>query len=473
MSKRTTVGLALCLLVAVSACPAVAQTRAAHSLSSDPDMVISGDRLANLDHIDRDMIGFMKEYQIPGASLSIVKNGRLVYARGFGYADVDRKVPVLPTSLFRIASVSKTITSVAILRLLEQGKLGREERIFKLLKLETKVPKGVKIDDRWNQITVNHLLRHEGGWDRNTSGDPIETIGDVLRFNRAAPPATTDHIVKYMLARPLDFDPGTKFAYSNFGYCLLGRVIETITGIAYEKYVRDEILKPMGIDDMRVGRSLLKDRAQNEVIYYHESEPRLVPSVFGPKVGALVPQPYGGYCIEAMDAHGGWIASSVDLARFATALDPASTYRPLSARARSLMFRRPPGVGGYEPNGQAKDMYYAYGLNVRPQIEGVSGNAWHTGVLPGCSSGLLRRWDGVNVAILINKRDDTGPPNLAALYLDDHAHRLVDQVGTWPRGNLFPKFARSPVHSPYPKPRAPTQPKQDRPAETTLAGKSR
>ena len=166
------------------------------------------------------------------------------------------------------------------------------------------------------------------------SGEPINVVLNVLRFNQAAPPLTADHIIRYMLARPLDFNPGQNYVYSNFGYCLLGRVVEAVTGRTYEQYVREEILKPMGIVDMRVGKSLLKDRAPGEVRYSHHSEPLLLGSVFGPKLGAPVPQPYGSACIEAMDSHGGWIASAVDLARFATALYPDSSYKALSSKSR-------------------------------------------------------------------------------------------------------------------------------------------
>jgi CubicO group peptidase (beta-lactamase class C family) len=410
-------------------------------LAQEETIGVTGERLPGLEQFDRAMIAFMRQYKIPGASMAIVKNGRLVYARGFGYADIDRKEPVKPTSLFRIASVSKPITAVAILTLVERRKLKPDARIFDLLKLENKVPKGAIFDPRWKQITVSHLLRHEGGWNSAKSGDPIDVGLAVLSYNRAAPPLTTDHIIRYMLSRPLDFDPGKQYAYSNFGYCLLGRVVEAAGGRRYEDYVRDEVLKPMDIVDMRIGKTLLKDRAPGEVRYYHENQPKTGPSVFGPKLGEPAPQPYGPYCIEAMDSHGGWIASSVDLARFATALNVDSMYKAVSTNVREMMFRRPSGPSGFEPDGRPKEVYYAYGLSVRPAIEGVTGNAWHGGVLPGCSSLLLRRHDGVNAAILINKRDDTlGVGPFALAFLESHLHRLIDSVAFWPRGNLFPKF---------------------------------
>jgi hypothetical protein len=86
---------------------------------------------------------------------------------------------------------------------------------------------------------------------------------------------------------------------------------------------------------------------------------------------------------------------------------------------------------------------------VRRQVEDVIGNAWHPGLLPGCSSALLRRYDNVNVAILFNKRDDSlGIGPFAGAFMDQHLHRLIDRVSEWPRGNLFPKFTTIPNRKP-------------------------
>jgi hypothetical protein len=121
-----------------------------------------------------------------------------------------------------------------------------------------------------------------------------------------------------------------------------------------------------------------------------------------------------------------------------------------------VMFRRPPGPSGYGPAGRPKEVYYAYGLLVRPREGKVPGNAWHAGTLLGSSSALVRRYDGVNAAILVNKRDDAlGVNVLAQAFLDDHLHKLVDRVSVWPRGNLFPKFTTIPDRKPRPSGRAP------------------
>jgi len=165
------------------------------------------------------------------------------------------------------------------------------------------------------------------------------------QINRAKPPLTTDHVVRYMLSRPLDVDPGGGFAYSNFGYQMLGTVIETATGNSYERYVREEILRPMGITDMRGGKTLLQDRAPGEVRYYQQTEPRMLPSNMGSNFGEVVPSPYGALTLERLAASGGWLATAVDLARFMTALDPLfELHRRTRSQAGSRSFPSPPLV---------------------------------------------------------------------------------------------------------------------------------
>ena len=126
------------------------------------------------------------------------------------------------------------------------------------------------------------------------------------------------NVIRYMLSRELDFDPGTRYAYSNYGYCVLGRLIEKLSGQTYEEFVREKILAPIGIKQMRIGASLDGKQAPGEVRYYTADDER--DNVF-PGAPEKVSSAYGGFHLEAMDAHGGWIGSAVDLARFAAALD--------------------------------------------------------------------------------------------------------------------------------------------------------
>jgi len=123
-----------------------------------------------------------------------------------------------------------------------------------------------------------------------------------------------------MLSQPLQYAPGTTYDYSNFGYCVLGAVIEKITGMPYDAYVRANVLMRPGASGIIQGRSLAAQRADEEVTYYDYPGAGQAVSVF-PTGPQQVPWPYGGFYLEAMAAHGAWIASPVDFLRFQAWLD--------------------------------------------------------------------------------------------------------------------------------------------------------
>ncbi len=406
--------------------------RYAHAAQDEPPKTGSDD--AAFASFDTLISGFMREHKVPGGSLAVVRRGRLVYARGYGWADEAVHLPYAPTALFRIASVSKPVTSTTVLLLVQQNKLRLDDRAFDLLKMEPYLEPNTNLDPRIKTITVRQLLQHSGGFDRGVSFDPMfvpHRIAGALKVS--APPSSRD-IVRYMLGRSLDFDPGTRFAYSNFGYCVLGRIIETRTGESYEAFVQKNVLKPVGISRMRIGKSRLADRAPNEVRYYDEGK-RRVPSIFAEDRGAIVPIPYGGWCIEAMDAHGDWLASAVDLARFAALLDAKSEI-PLSFRSRDQLYERPAPPLGVESDGTLSPAYYGMGWHVRP-VSGKLANYWHTGKLDGSSSLLVRRYDGISWVLNFNTESVAG--SLVGL-LDGPLHGAANSVRAWPAHDLFTQF---------------------------------
>lgn len=398
----------------------------------------TGKSFADLAAFDQLMRAFVKQNEIPGASLAVVKDGRLVYARGFGYADVDKKEPVQPFSLFRIASISKPITSAAIFRLIDEGKLSLDDRVFDILKYKPLLLNGAKFDKRHSLITIRQLLQHTGGWDRGASFDPMFRPITIARALNAKPPAKPDHIIRYMLGRKLDFDPGQKYAYSNFGYCLLGRVIEKKTGKKYDDYVKREILKPLNITQMRIGRSLLPGRSKNEVRYYR-ADGKQGTSVFAANLGKPVPRPYGGWHLEAMDSHGAWIASAIDLMRFATAIDRPKKSKILRPNSLKEMFAPPPKPVWRTDAGKLQAAYYACGWMVRPHGDQGRANTWHTGSLDGTSTIIVRRHDGLSWAVLFNTRK-TKSGNVPSRVIDPLVHRAANAVERWPEHDLFEQF---------------------------------
>jgi CubicO group peptidase (beta-lactamase class C family) len=305
---------------------------------------------------------FMKEYDIPGLSIAILGQGRLVYDAAFGFADIAARSALTPAHRFRIASISKPITSVALFKLIEEGKLALGDRVFG--------PSGILRDNygplpsegRLGEITVEHLLTHtSGGWPNDTT-DPM---GKHHEFDHAA-------LISWTLkTRPLVNAPGTVFAYSNFGYCLLGRVIEKITRRPYAEFVQEAVLSPAGATNMEIAGNTLEERRPDEVRYY----------------GIGKDDPYG-MNVRRMDSHGGWLARPASVVAFASSVDGFS--------APALLRH---GTVGVMTTPSSANPRYARGW----RVNGL-GNWWHTGHLPGVSGLMVRTQRHSCWAALINTR---------------------------------------------------------------------
>jgi N-acyl-D-amino-acid deacylase len=379
-------------------------------------------RLAAFDEL---VTRLLQKYEVPGAALAVVKEGRLVLARGYGFADVDRKEPVQPDSLFRIASLSKPFTSAAILTLVERGTLRLDDRAFARLGL------GEPVDPRVKTITIRELLLHAGGWDRDTSFDPMFIPLKAAKAVGATSPASCETVIRYMLTQPLQFAPGSAMHYSNFGYCVLGRVIEKVTGERYDDYVRSAVLAPIGITHMRLGHTLLPERVPGEVRYYNFPGAPLVRSVF-PSHPGQVPSPYGGWYLEAMDSHGGWIASPIDLVRFIIHLDGTLKPAPLKPELVAEMIAKPAGNLTSDPA-----VWYALGWQVR-RVSRDASNWWHVGSLAGTTTLMVRTSQGMDWALLFNGSPRQQDQLIGEM--DDGLWQAAGTVREWPARDLFNEY---------------------------------
>lgn len=398
-----------------------------------PPAVSTGKSDPRTASFDRMMTDFMVHHHVPGAALAVTDHGRLVYARGYGYGDVAKREKVEPTSLFRIASISKPITAVAVLQLVEQGRLNLDDKVFDLLGWSAFTGDGC--DERLRSVSVRHLLQHRGGWDRAKSFDAMFQSVRFAQLQQQSPPAGPDAIIRSMFTQRLDFNPGEGYAYSNYGYCLLGRIIEKLTGQSYEEYVKEHVLEPLGIQSMVLGRSRLDERRDSEVRYYDPDAGR---SVFARDLDEPVAHPYGAWCLEAMDAHGGWLASAVDLARFACAFDEPEQCRVLRTETVSTMYARPIEESVGDADTEPPPVYYSCGWQNRAVEEGRF-NRWHNGSLPGTSTLLVRRHDGRNWVLLLNSRVSPHSSELSK-EADPLLHRAADEVTEWPEYDLFDDF---------------------------------
>ncbi len=376
---------------------------------------------------------YLAEHKIPGASLAIAREGQLVYARGFGLADRDVKTPVDPDSLFRIASVSKPITGVAIMQLVQDEKLHLEDKVLDYIPSEPHFEDGGKFDERWKQITIVECLSHTGGWDRAVSYDPMFQAIRMAKSLKIDLPILPEHIIRYQLGQPLDFDPLTRYAYSNFGYSILGRIIEKVSGQPYEKYVQEAIFKPLGIERPRIGGSLASQRVEGEVKYYDVHDATGL-AVVGPGAGQdQVPISYGTWRQETLDAHGGWIASAPDLVKFAAAFDLTDGGRKtrgglLKAATARLMFSPQAAINRPEGGGPSTSWY---GLGWTLKNEDSLLVARHGGALACTAASLMHFPDGTNLAILTNLGQSPDGKFLGRS-LEEPLTKLVRETKSWP-----------------------------------------
>lgn len=324
--------------------------------------------------IDALMLGYMQRYRVPGASLAFMRGGQSLFASGYGMANSSKHTAVSTASRFRIASDSKAFTAAAVLLLIEQGRIQLTSTIFGKTGLLPEYPTVDPHRDWQESITIHDLLTHTGGGWRNEHDDPMFEMPDLNQ---------RDLIAWTLRTHPLEYAPGAHYAYSNFGYCVLGRVLEKVTGDAYSDVVKESVLRPIGITDMQIGTNRT---APDEVRYY-------------PIPGGA--DPYA-MPIARMDSHGGWLATPGDLATFMDALF-ASHDKPgrkdlLSPASLRVM-----------TSGTMANPGYGCGL-----LLNRAGNVWHNGSLPGTSSLMVHTHSGLSWAVILNLLDQ-GSDMLAEL----------------------------------------------------------
>lgn len=344
--------------------------------------------------LGRMVADFKRQFNVPAFSIAITRHGQFLYNRAFGVADRKDSTEASTGSLFRIASATKPITSVAIFTLMEKGKLRLDDKVFGPSGiLGEKYGKGTE-KQYVSQITIDHLLTHTaGGWP-NDATDPM--------FQHDGWDQTK--LISWTLENlALTYPPGQHWAYSNFGYCVLGRVIEQVSGQPYADYVQSNVLGPCGVAGMQIAQNAERKRAPNEVIYF----------------GQYGEDPYK-INVTRMDSHGGWIATPANLVQFLDHL--GSPYMTSILKPESIRMMTTPSPA-YPPSSPAK---YARGWIVRND---GAGNWWHNGSLPGSTTIMVRSASGLCWAALTNTR--TQPSDEIDAALDQLVWRMVRSVPSW------------------------------------------
>jgi CubicO group peptidase (beta-lactamase class C family) len=324
---------------------------------------------ADIAAVDSKVATFMSTYNVPGASLAISKNGKLVYIKGYGKANTSTNELVTPAHRFRLASVSKTFTGVAILKLVQDGRLSLDAKVFGT--------GGVLANDfgtgPYNanllNITVRHLLQNvSGSWGASTGGDVIDQN----------PSYTYKQLLDWIInTRPNPSAPGTVYDYSNVNFCIAGRIIEKISGKSYVNFIKEDIMAPIGATQTDISGKTAAEKKTNEVSYYGQGQDvNFVYNIAFPR----------------RDADGGLISTASDLLRLVNAIDGFSTRTDLLSPASITALTTPSSVFSS----------YACGIGIWS-----AENIWYNyGSLPGTRTGFFRHNNGMCVALLLNTRVD-------------------------------------------------------------------
>ncbi|MBI2827636.1 MAG: beta-lactamase family protein [Planctomycetia bacterium] len=378
------------------------------------------DAARTLDRFDRIIESILRDHHMAGASLAIAKDGRLVLAHGYGWADVRARQPVRADSLFCIASVTKPFTGVAVLRLVEDGRMSLDAKIVDLLADLKPLPGLPVVDPRVRDITVRDLLYHAGGWNRSEDTDgPRDPVRIARRAGIAGP---IDASVRWRIAQSerLDFTPGTESHYSNFGFIILRLAIERACGQPYGPFVRQKVLAPMRITRMRI-EPVEPNYAPGEVHRYAAGGRRELP---------------GGHDREMGASGGNWIASAADLVRFISALDGTRGKPFLSRDMIAAMLAVPPEPLEVRKNGT----HFGLGWDTVREVDGRHRFS-KDGGRPGVMAWLEHLPDGIDWAVLYNTSPDEreGARN-PMRETRDRVYEALNAIDDWPDTDLFPQL---------------------------------
>jgi len=206
------------------------------------------------DPVDEYLEGQMRQHELPGLALGVVRDAKTVKLQGYGLANLEWRIPATPETVFEIGSLTKQFTAACIMMLVEEGKIDLDESLGKYL----------EVPEAWKAITIRHLLSHTSG---------IKTYNNLPGFEASRHLSAPEFITK-ISAFPLAFPPGETFAYCNTGYNLLGFVIEKVSGQSYWEFLSARIFKPLGMNSTRSREQ--KTIIANRAVGYEKESNHLV-----------------------------------------------------------------------------------------------------------------------------------------------------------------------------------------------------
>jgi CubicO group peptidase (beta-lactamase class C family) len=358
---------------------------------------------------------FMRYWGIRGGSFALMRNDSLLYAKGYGFANTQDSIPCEVRNIFRVASVSKLLTAVAVMHLEETGQLSTQDFVFgedgilnDSLFLDYR-------DKKIKKVTVEHLLRHTSGFS-NPHGDAAFNMELVAQFLDKPLPLSMDDMVLYATKNRLRAVPGGRFNYSNLGYIVLSKVIEKVSGIPYETYIKDSILAPIGCYDIHLANNYSDGFRENEVTYYEVKEAEPVPAYDGSDT--LVMKSLGGNDVHGLYGAGGWVASPVELLKLVSAINKCPVRED---------FLTPESI----------DFMTPYGKNAKPAgWASSSAKFWlRSGSMSGTSALIKAQKDGYSWVFISNSSSWNGPG--LARQMNREITQALRKVKKWPETDYF------------------------------------
>ncbi len=339
----------------------------------------SGPIVPELAPLEQAMTNFLAAHNFESGTLALMKDSKLVFRQGYGWRDTNFTTVIHPDNLFRLASVSKTLTASAIYKLIGAGKFTTNTTIYSYLGIAPW--NGTIGDSRITNITVQHLLDHAGGWNQFTSPvhDPVFRTIQISTNMGLNYPAAPTNVISWMFSKPLDFTPGTTNVYSNFGYSLLGRIIEKACGKSYMDYIQQDLLGDAGLTNILGFTNVVQSHSRPRdlapwEIWYADVPQFLTTSAVDFPTNLTARFVDGADYYESYDSFGGLSASGIGLCHYL--------------------------------------LNYLEGYIARPAGITFSWNYIFYGSLPGASSMLIQRinqtsttTNGLEFAALFNERD--------------------------------------------------------------------
>jgi len=296
--------------------------------------------------LDSFIIRKMAETRTPGLSIVLIRDNEVIYAKGFGFRDVEATKPATPGTIYGIGSITKSFTALAILQLVSEGKVSLNDPVTNYV--------DVDIDHHGNKVTIHHLLTHSSGIPALGYAEAL--ISGLLGSKREwLPIAKPEDIIPFMegASKWAVARPGSRFLYLNEGYVLLGRIIESVTGMPYREYVRNKILKPL---------KMMRSYFTKEHV---SSDPDVATPYIIMKDGELRPGrfPYG------IEADGGLLSNVLDLANYIRMYLNNGVFEGKEIIPKELLelMWRPHIKLNFEIFGEDA---YGYGLMIHPNFPG-------------------------------------------------------------------------------------------------------